>query len=78
MRKETENEETAPEMVDTVQEISYGGLIGTETVKKQFWDLEDYPKVTPEVNIENPIHQRLIEIMHEGVKEIFQPYLVET
>ena len=48
--------------------MSYGGLSGTQTVREQCCDLEDYPGGTPEDHIENPIHQRLIEIMHEGAK----------
>ena len=46
LRKETENEEIAPDRVDTVPEIKYGRLIGAETVREQFWDLEDYPEDT--------------------------------
>ena len=56
MWKEIENEEIAPERVDTVPEISYGGLIGAETVREQFWDLEDYSEGTPKVNTKNPMH----------------------
>ena len=48
--------------------MSYGGLSGTETVREQCCHLEDYHGGTPEDHIENPIHQRLIEIMHEGAK----------
>ena len=66
LRKEIENDEIAPERVDTVSEMSYGGSIGTETVSEQCCDLEDYPGGTLEDHIENPIHQRLIEIIHEG------------
>ena len=54
--------------VDTVSELSYGGSSDTETVREQCCDLEDYPEDTPEDHIENSIHQRLIEIMHEGAK----------
>ena len=39
--------------------MSYGGLSGTQTVREQCCDLEDYPGGTPEDHIENPIHQRL-------------------
>ena len=69
--KKTKNEEIAPEM-------SYGWLIGAETVREQFYDLKVYHRGTPEDHIENPIHQCLIQIMHEGVKEIFRLYVVET
>ena len=41
---------------------------GTETVREQGCDLDDYPEGTLKYHIENPIHQRLIEIMHEGTK----------
>ena len=46
--------------------MSYRGTSGTETFRKQCCDLDDYPGGTPEDHIENPIHQPLIEIMHEG------------
>ena len=41
---------------------------GTETVREQCCDFESYPGDTPEDYIENPIQQRLIEIMHEEAK----------
>ena len=66
MRKEIENDEIASERVDTVSKLSYRGSSGTETEK--CCDLEDYPGGTPEDHIENPIHQRLIEITHEAAK----------
>ena len=56
------------EKVDTVSGMSYGGSSGTETVKEQGCDLGNYPGGTPEDHIKNPIHQRLIEIMHERAK----------
>ena len=68
LRKEIENDEIAPERVDTVSEMRYGESIGTETVREQCHGLEDYPRGTPEDHIENPIHQCLTEIMHEGAK----------
>ena len=58
----------APERVDTVSEMGYGGSSGTETVREQCCNLEDYPGCTPEGHIKNAIHKRLIEIMHEGAK----------
>ena len=48
--------------------MSCGGSSGTETFWEQSWYLEDYPVDTPENHIENPIHQRLIEIKHEAAK----------
>ena len=68
MRKEIEKDEIAPERVDTVSETSYGGSSGTETVREQCCNLDDYPGGTPEGHTKNPIHQRLIEIMHEEAK----------
>ena len=68
MRKEIEKDEIFSDRVDTVSEMSYGGSSGTETVSKQYCDLEDYPGNTAEGHIENTIHQRLIEIMHDGAK----------
>ena len=68
LRKEIEKAEIVPDRVNTVSEMSYAGLSGTETVREQCCDLEDYPGDTTEDHIENPIHQRLIEIMHEGAK----------
>ena len=68
LRKETEKAEIVPDRVNTVSEMSYAGSSGTETVREQCCDLEDYPGDATEDHIENPIHQRLIEIMHEGAK----------
>ena len=41
------------------------------TVRKQCCNLEDCPGGTPD--IENPIHQRLIGILHEAAKEDIRP-----
>ena len=68
LRKEIENDEIALEIVDTVSEISYGEQSGTETVREQYCELQDYPGDIPENHIENPIYQRLTAIMHEGAK----------
>ena len=54
--------------VDAASKMSYGGSSGTETVKEQCSDLKDYPGNTPEDHTQNPIHQRLIEIIHERAK----------
>ena len=54
LQKEIEKDEIVPDRVDTLLEIGCGGLRGTETVREQCCDLEDY--------------QHLIEIMHEGTK----------
>ena len=56
LRKEIEKDEIAPERVDTVSEISYRGSSGTETVREQACDLDDYPGGTPEDYIETSIH----------------------
>ena len=45
-----------------------GGSSDTETVWEQCCDLHNYPGGTPEDHTKNPIHQRLIEIMHERRK----------
>ena len=66
--REIEKVEMAPERVDTVLEMSYGGSNDTKTVREQGCDLDNYPGSTPEDCIKNPIHQRLIEIMHERAK----------
>ena len=66
--REIEKDEIAPERVDAVSEMSYGGPSGTETVREQGCDSDDYPGGKPKDQIKNPIHQRLIEIMHEGAK----------
>ena len=68
LRREIEKLETAPERVGTVLEMCYGRWIGTETLREQGCDLEDYPGGTQEDHIKNPIYQRLIEVMHEGGK----------
>ena len=68
LRKEIEKDGITPERVDTVSEMSYRTSSGTETVREQCCNLGDYPGGTPEGRIKNPIHQRLIEIMHEGEK----------
>ena len=68
MRQETEKDEIAPERFDTVSEMSYVGSSGTETVREQSCDLDKYLGGTLEDHITNPIHQRLIKIMHEGAK----------
>ena len=68
MRQEIEKDEIAPERFDTVSEMSYGGSSGTETVREQSCDLDKYLGSTLEDHIKNPIHQRLIKIMHEGAK----------
>ena len=68
LKKKIEKDEIVPDRVDTVSKMSYGGPSGTENVREQCCDLKDYPGDTPEDHIENPIHQHLIEIMHEGVK----------
>ena len=43
LRKEIEKGEIAPEGVDTVLEMSYGGSSGAETFREQCCDLGDYP-----------------------------------
>ena len=48
--------------------MSCGESSGTETVKEQLCDLEDYLGDTTEYLTENPFLQRLIEIIHEGAK----------
>ena len=58
--------------------MSYEGSSGTETVREQRCNLDDYPRGTPEGHIKNPIPQPLIEIMHEEAKGDIQPYIVET
>ena len=68
MRKEIEKAEIVPDRVNTVSEMSYAGSSGTETVREQCCDLEDYPGDATEDHLENRIHQGLIEIMHEGAK----------
>ena len=49
LRKEIEKDEIAPERV-------YRGSSGTETVREQACDLDDYPGGTPEDYIETSIH----------------------
>ena len=66
--KDIEKDKIAPERVNTMSEVSYGRSIGTETVREQCCDLGYYPGGTLEDHIENPIHQPLIEIMHEETK----------
>ena len=62
-----------------MSETSYGESSGTETVIEQDCDLDDYPGSTPEDHFKNPIHQRLIETMHEGEKGNIQTSLsIET
>ena len=61
-----------------MSKMTCGGSSGTETVREQCCDLEAFPGGRPEDHIKNLIYQRLIEIMHEGRKEIFHPYVVET
>ena len=68
LQKKIEKDEIVPDRVDTVSKMSYGGPSGTENVREQCCDLKDYPGDTPEDHIENPIYQRLIEIMHGGAK----------
>ena len=51
-----------------MSKVSFGESNGTETVREKCCDLEDYPRDTPEDHTENPIHQHLIEIMHERAK----------
>ena len=68
LRKEIKKDEIVPDRVDAVSEMSYGGSSGTETFKEQRCDLGDYPGNTPEDDINNPIHQRRREIMHERAK----------
>ena len=77
LRKEIEKEKIVPDRVDTLSKMSCGVSNGTENVWKQCCDLEHYPGDIPEDHTENPIDQRLIEIMYEGAKEIYQPYVVE-
>ena len=48
MRREIEKDEVAPERVDTVSEMSYGGSSGIEIVREQDCDSGDYPWGTPE------------------------------
>ena len=67
MQKEIEKDDG----VDTVSEMCYGGSSGT--VRKQCCNLEDCPGDTPDDHIENPIHQRLIGILHEAAKEDIPP-----
>ena len=67
-RREIEKDEIDLERVDALSEMSYGVSSGTETVREQACDLDDYLGGTLEDHTKNPIHQRLIEIMHEGVK----------
>ena len=43
MWRETEKVEIAPERIGTVSEMSCGGWIGTETVRDQGCNLDDYP-----------------------------------
>ena len=51
-----------------MSDMSCGEWNGTETVREQCCDLEDHHGGTPEDHIENPIHQRLTEIIHEKAK----------
>ena len=53
--------------------MSYGESSGTGTVREQRCDSEDYLGGTPEDHIKNPIHQGLIEVMHEGAKGDIPP-----
>ena len=48
LQKETEKDNIASEIVDTVSELSYRGSSGTETVKEQCCDLDDFPGATRE------------------------------
>ena len=68
MWKDTEKDEIVPHRVDTVSKVSCGGSSGTETVREQWCDLEYHLGEAPEDLTENPFHQRLIWIMHEGGK----------
>ena len=68
LRREIDKDEIAQERIDTASEMSYGRSSGKEAVRKQGCDSDDYPGGTPEDRIKNPIHQCLIEIMHEGGK----------
>ena len=68
LQREIEKVEIAPERVGRVSEMSYGVSSGTETVREQGCDLDDYPGCTPEDHIKNPFHQRLTEIMRQGAK----------
>ena len=72
LQKEIEKDKIVSD--DTVLEMSCGESSGTKTVREQCCDLEDYPGDAAEDHIENPIHQCLIKIMHEGSKEIYHPY----
>ena len=48
LRREIEKDEVAPERVDTVSEMSYGGSSGIEIVREQDCDSGDCPWGTPE------------------------------
>ena len=66
--RETEKVEIAPERIGTVSEMSYGGWSGTETVRDQGCNLDDYPGGHTRRSYKNPIHRRLIKIIHERAK----------
>ena len=46
-----------------MSKVSCGGSSGTETVRKQWCDLEYHLGEAPEDLTENPFHQRLIETL---------------
>lgn len=68
LQNETEKDEIVPDRVDTVSDMSCGGSSRTETVREQCYDWDDNLEDTPEDHTGNFIHQRLIEIIHEGLE----------
>ena len=44
LQKEIEKDAVVPDRVDTVLDMSCGGSSGTETVREQWWNLEDYSR----------------------------------
>ena len=75
LQKEIEKDEIVPDRVDTVLEMSCGGSNGTETVREQCCDLENYPGDIPEHYFENSSHQCLKYL--KGQRKIYQPYVAK-
>ena len=55
LQREIKKDEIAPEIVDTVSEMSYEGSSRTETVREQGGDSNNYPGGTPEDHFKTPI-----------------------
>ena len=53
--RDKKKDEIAPEIVDTVSEMSYGGSSRKENVREQGGDSDDYPGGTPEDHFKTPI-----------------------